>query len=326
MQDSENNESPAVPNPNQAAPAAPTAIPPMTPAAPSVMPQPPTAIPPMTPPAAPTNPQSNSSANTNDSLGVISILSSLIPPAGLILGILSVVKGSKSKNKKLTLFGGVAILLSVIIGLLYVFVLAPRIPALAGSKYSKTKNITINKGSLNLTIPIPEAFNEDNSFNDTAKDSFLETEQKTYSIYADPAKKQDILAILSVVTVDLSGVKKLSNYTESEITVEAVINELVNESNEDTKKSFEGGPIFKNLSNLTIVNKEKSGSNGATFTFTAEGKSKNGKKVELLGKTSIYINSDFYEVGDLLIVEKNVYNKNKKAFDNIDESIKTQIK
>ena len=267
MQDPENNESPAVPNPNQAAPVPPVAIPPVTPVDPAVMPQPPNAIPPMTPSAPPAAPQSNNSANTNDSLGTISVLSSLIPPVGLILGILSVVKGSKSKNKKLTLFGGVAILLSVIIGLLYVFVVAPRIPALAGSKYSKQKNISITTGSLNLTVPIPELYEEKTGIDNKTDDLGLNYEYKTYILYSDSKTKKDIVSVLSFTSVDASIIARATEQVGRKLTVEDAISSGLETSNYELEAQI--GQETKSLTNIKVLSKEKSGNNGYIVNYTA---------------------------------------------------------
>ena len=324
MQDPENNESPAVPNPNQAAPVPPVAIPPVTPVDPAVMPQPPNAIPPMTPSAPPAAPQSNNSANTNDSLGTISVLSSLIPPVGLILGILSVVKGSKSKNKKLTLFGGVAILLSVIIGLLYVFVVAPRIPALAGSKYSKQKNISITTGSLNLTVPIPELYEEKTGIDNKTDDLGLNYEYKTYILYSDSKTKKDIVSVLSFTSVDASIIARATEQVGRKLTVEDAISSGLETSNYELEAQI--GQETKSLTNIKVLSKEKSGNNGYIVNYTAEGKSSDGKKVEIVGVYSFYVTSDFNFIGINQATEKNVYNKNKKVFDCIALSVKDQIK
>ena len=324
MQDPENNESPAVPNPNQAAPVPPVAIPPVTPVDPAVMPQPPNAIPPMTPSAPPAAPQSNNSANTNDSLGTISVLSSLIPPVGLILGILSVVKGSKSKNKKLTLFGGVAILLSVIIGLLYMFVVAPRIPALAGSKYSKTKNISITTGSLNLTVPIPELYEEKTGIDNKTDDLGLNYEYKTYILYSDSKTKKDIVSVLSFTSVDASIIARATEQVGRKLTVEDAISSGLETSNYELEAQI--GQETKSLTNIKVLSKEKSGNNGYIVNYTAEGKSSDGKKVEIVGVYSFYVTSDFNFIGINQATEKNVYNKNKKVFDGIALSVKDQIK
>ena len=325
MQDPENNESPAVPNPNQAAPVPPVAIPPVTPVDPAVMPQPPNAIPPMTPSAPPAAPQSNNSANTNDSLGTISVLSSLIPPVGLILGILSVVKGSKSKNKKLTLFGGVAILLSVIIGLLYVFVVAPRIPALAGSKYSKQKNISITTGSLNLTVPIPELYEEKTGIDNNATDNLgITYESKTYILYSDSKTKKDIVSVLSFTSVDASIIARATEQVGRKLTVEDAISSGLETSNYELEAQI--GQETKSLTNIKVLSKEKSGNNGYIVNYTAEGKSSDGKKVEIVGVYSFYVTSDFNFIGINQATEKNVYNKNKKVFDGIALSVKDQIK
>ena len=324
MQDPENNESPAVPNPNQAAPVPPVAIPPVTPVDPAVMPQPPNAIPPMTPSAPPAAPQSNNSANTNDSLGTISVLSSLIPPVGLILGILSVVKGSKSKNKKLTLFGGVAILLSVIIGLLYVFVVAPRIPALAGSKYSKQKNISITTGSLNLTVPIPELYEEKTGIDNKTDDLGLNYEYKTYILYSDSKTKKDIVSVLSFTSVDASIIARATEQVGRKLTVEDAISSGLETSNYELEAQI--GQETKSLTNIKVLSKEKSGNNGYIVNYTAEGKSSDGKKVEIVGVYSFYVTSDFNFIGINQATEKNVYNKNKKVFDGIALSVKDQIK
>ena len=324
MQDPENNESPAVPNPNQAAPVPPVAIPPVTPVDPAVMPQPPNAIPPMTPSAPPAAPQSNNSANTNDSLGTISVLSSLIPPVGLILGILSVVKGSKSKNKKLTLFGGVAILLSVIIGLLYMFVVAPRIPALAGSKYSKTKNISITTGSLNLTVPIPELYEEKTGIDNKTDDLGLNYEYKTYILYSDSKTKKDIVSVLSFTSVDASIIARATEQVGRKLTVEDAISSGLETSNYELEAQI--GQETKSLTNIKVLSKEKSGNNGYIVNYTAEGKSSDGKKVEIVGVFSFYVTSDFNFIGINQATEKNVYNKNKKVFDGIALSVKDQIK
>ena len=324
MQDPENNESPAVPNPNQAAPVPPVAIPPVTPVDPAVMPQPPNAIPPMTPSAPPAAPQSNNSANTNDSLGTISVLSSLIPPVGLILGILSIVKGSKSKNKKLTLFGGVAILLSVIIGLLYVFVVAPRIPALAGSKYSKQKNISITTGSLNLTVPIPELYEEKTGIDNKTDDLGLNYEYKTYILYSDSKTKKDIVSVLSFTSVDASIIARATEQVGRKLTVEDAISSGLETSNYELEAQI--GQETKSLTNIKVLSKEKSGNNGYIVNYTAEGKSSDGKKVEIVGVFSFYVTSDFNFIGINQATEKNVYNKNKKVFDGIALSVKDQIK
>ena len=324
MQDPENNESPAVPNPNQAAPVPPVAIPPVTPVDPAVMPQPPNAIPPMTPSAPPAAPQSNNSANTNDSLGTISVLSSLIPPAGLILGILSIIKGSKSKNKKLTLFGGVAILLSVIIGLLYMFVVAPRIPALAGSKYSKTKNISITTGSLNLTVPIPELYEEKTGIDNKTDDLGLNYEYKTYILYSDSKTKKDIVSVLSFTSVDASIIARATEQVGRKLTVEDAISSGLETSNYELEAQI--GQETKSLTNIKVLSKEKSGNNGYIVNYTAEGKSSDGKKVEIVGVYSFYVTSDFNFIGINQATEKNVYNKNKKVFDGIALSVKDQIK
>ena len=324
MQDPENNESPAVPNPNQAAPVPPVAIPPVTPVDPAVMPQPPNAIPPMTPSVPPAAPQSNNSANTNDSLGTISVLSSLIPPAGLILGILSIIKGSKSKNKKLTLFGGVAILLSVIIGLLYVFVVAPRIPALAGSKYSKQKNISITTGSLNLTVPIPELYEEKTGIDNKTDDLGLNYEYKTYILYSDSKTKKDIVSVLSFTSVDASIIARATEQVGRKLTVEDAISSGLETSNYELEAQI--GQETKSLTNIKVLSKEKSGNNGYIVNYTAEGKSSDGKKVEIVGVYSFYVTSDFNFIGINQATEKNVYNKNKKVFDGIALSVKDQIK
>ena len=324
MQDPENNESPAVPNPNQAAPVPPNAIPPVTPVDPAVMPQPPNAIPPMTPSVPPAAPQSNNSANTNDSLGTISVLSSLIPPAGLILGILSIIKGSKSKNKKLTLFGGVAILLSVIIGLLYVFVVAPRIPALAGSKYSKQKNISITTGSLNLTVPIPELYEEKTGIDNKTDDLGLNYEYKTYILYSDSKTKKDIVSVLSFTSVDASIIARATEQVGRKLTVEDAISSGLETSNYELEAQI--GQETKSLTNIKVLSKEKSGNNGYIVNYTAEGKSSDGKKVEIVGVYSFYVTSDFNFIGINQATEKNVYNKNKKVFDGIALSVKDQIK
>ena len=324
MQDPENNESPTVPNPNQAAPVPPAVTPPVTPVDPAVMPQPPNAIPPMTPSVPPAAPQSNNSANTNDSLGTISVLSSLIPPAGLILGILSIVKGSKSKNKKLTLFGGVAILLSVIIGLLYVFVVAPRIPALAGSKYSKTKNISITTGSLNLTVPIPELYEEKTGIDNKTDYQGLTYESKTYILYSDSKTKKDIVSVLSFTSVDASIIARATEQVGRKLTVEDAINSGLETSNSELEAQI--GEETKSLTNIKVLSKEKSGNNGYIVNYTAEGKSSDGKKVEIVGVYSFYVTSDFNFIGINQATEKNVYNKNKKVFDGIALSVKDQIK
>ena len=324
MQDPENNESSTVPNPNQAAPVTPAVTPPVTPVDPAVMPQPPNAIPPMTPSVPPAAPQSNNSANTNDSLGTISVLSSLIPPAGLILGILSIIKGSKSKNKKLTLFGGVAILLSVIIGLLYVFVVAPRIPALAGSKYSKQKNISITTGSLNLTVPIPELYEEKTGIDNKTDDLGLNYEYKTYILYSDSKTKKDIVSVLSFTSVDASIIARATEQVGRKLTVEDAISSGLETSNYELEAQI--GQETKSLTNIKVLSKEKSGNNGYIVNYTAEGKSSDGKKVEIVGVYSFYVTSDFNFIGINQATEKNVYNKNKKVFDGIALSVKDQIK
>ena len=317
MQNSENNEVPVTPNPNPGAPV----VPPVTPeATPPVNPVIPAAGP------TPMTAQSANSMKSNDSLGTAAVLTALVPPVGLILGILSIIKGSKSGNKKLSLFGGVAILLSVIIGLLYAFVVIPRIPALAGSKYSKTKNITINKGSLNLTVPIPEAYEEDTKVK-TASDQGFDVEVKRYDIYVDPKTKKEVIAALEVQALDLSSLANLASLSGEKVSPDDLLKQAIETSNDEIEKSIvEATSGSSPFTNVKVTTKEKSGDNGVIVKFTAQGKSSSGKTVELEGEQAIYVSKDFTVVTISQAVEKNVYKKNKKVFDNINLSIKNQVK
>jgi len=325
MQNSENNEAPLTPNPNQPAPAAgPTP-------APAGMPQPtPMGVPPTPAPAGMPQPtpmmaQSANSAKSNSSLGTISVLASLIPPAGLILGILSIIKGSKNNNKKLSLFGGVAILLSILIGLLYAFVVAPRIPAFAGSNYSKTKNITVSGGSINITVPIPKAFEEVSLKNSSTLNSYG-INSKTYAIYGDTKEKKDTIAAFNFQATGLSDDEK-DIFKVAKITRDRVIDKILETEDQAIIDDIESaGAGDDKLTNVKIVSKEKSGDNGYVVKYTAQGKSLKGKPVEVVGTVSGYFSEDYSSVTLSLLVEKNTYNKNKKVFDNIANSAKNQIK
>jgi len=321
MQDSDNNPNPN-PNPNPVQP-----LPVVDPVAPQnpLSPTPPNP----TPVPTPTEPQSYNSANSNNSFGNVAILASLIPPIGLILGLISIVKGSKTKNKKLSLFGGVAIILSILISLLYAFVVIPRIPALAGSKYSKTKDISISSGSLNLSIPIPEAFEEDTSKSSPAasRKSGIQASTKAYFIYADPKEKKDILAGLVFTMVDLSKLKSVLEKSGEETgTVDEFITEVIETDDSKILQTIEKDSSLNGFSNAKIVSKSKSGNNGYIIKFTAETKTSKNETIEMVGSFYGVTTDDFEMVNVSQFVTKDVYNKNKKVFDNIEKSIVSQVK
>ncbi|MCX6729094.1 MAG: hypothetical protein NTV95_00395, partial [Candidatus Saccharibacteria bacterium] len=121
MQDPENKEAPAVPNPNQAAPVMPqppTAVPPVAPTvptAPSPIPQPVQQAVPQpsmnmtSQPVAPISPgqmepQANSQ-NPKSGKDFFVLLAALIPIVGIVMGIIFTAKAAKQKDKRKGIIG-----------------------------------------------------------------------------------------------------------------------------------------------------------------------------------------------------------------------------
>ena len=341
---------------NPAAPAAPTIMPssyqppapapeplgqaPMAPAMPGpAAPQPQTTAMPPTPvmggamsagnpgmpPQQPNYQSASSQGSSSAGLGIAAMVASLLPLVGFILGIVSIIKGFKSNNKKLKLFGGIAIVLSLLLSALYFAVVIPAVGSLLGTNYSKTQQIDVSGTGYSYKITIPAAFaKEESASTSNARSAFSRSEpQVNYVIYKDKEKKEGVIAMFSYQVTDMSSLKRLAERTGQKLTPDMIIKEALKNTSglEDAVTKETANGKFKNAKVVDV----KQDGKGLVVRFTAEGASKDGKKVDVVGRLAIYLNDDLIMINTGSFAKKSVWEANSKVFEGIHESVSSQV-
>ncbi len=317
MQGSENNESPAVPNPNQAAPVMPqppTAVPPMAPAVPAAPIPAPQAVPQASmnmtsQPVAPIvpgqmEPQANSQ-NPKSSKDFFVLLAALIPIVGIVMGIIFTAKGAKQKDKRKGIIGISTVILSLIIGSLSFFFL---LPLISGAKYSKTQVVNLKLGDSEYKITIPEAFKSDNPPDNTQGSYVINSEKKDET--EDVAQFRYDILDQSFLNGEFEGVT---------LTPDNLIDELLTREDKyksDLKSTAESAGL-KDVVVSNIVREGKS----ITTNFTG----KNSDGTVMKGVAKDYVDKNFYIVQLTVIASKKVWDSNSKSFNGILTSLDSQI-
>lgn len=269
----------------------------------------------------------SSQSSSGSGLGIAAMITALIPIIGLILGIVSVIKGSKTQNKKLKGLGIAAILLSIIMFCVSYFALPAIVSRLLGNNFSKTQEITASGTGYSFKVTIPEAFKLDaNAGNASTKPSaFVKQEdRKIYAIYKNDDKAKGLIAMFGYQITDMRSLAKIAEAYGQKITPDSLVKDVLKDTSK-IKDDIKKEKVFQGkINNVEVVSVEQDG-NGILVTFTAKSETTDGKPADIVGELALYLNEDLVMIDTITFAKKEVWDANTDVFQGINKSISAQV-
>lgn len=248
-------------------------------------------------------------AKPGNTLGILSlVLAIILTPVGIVLGVVSIIKGFKHGNKALGIMGIGGVVLGLLSSLFWIIVL---IAVIAGGNLSSTKSTTIKLANDTVTMNIPEKMKKTN---DTSNDSVV------YGVQASGGNGQGYSSQISVATTQ--SVANSSDLVLLKQILEDPTNEQRGSVVGSTKEPFYSLLERIGLSKSVIGDPQKITINGSQMAYrmTFEGEAQNQKYTGYL----IFAISGSDAFDFLIGADKNIWAANKSTFDKIVTSINIQ--